>query len=155
MKKSEPKPIPQKPLKARDKLEAYGMDQICEHIRLGKSLDYCATDIGVSWSTLTLWINENPAKIEQYARAREERAHKLADDMLEVANRSCLTEVFKGEEVVIAINPALVQQNKLIIDTMKWSASKLLPRVYADKIDVTSGGEALGFADYIKQLAQK
>jgi hypothetical protein len=144
-KETKPQEEPKKP-RAREKIEAYGIEQLCENIRIGKSLDYCAKEIGCSWSTLSEWVNEKDVKIDMYARAREERAHKLADDILEVASESCLTETFKGEELVIELSPAMVARNRLRVDTMKWAAAKLLPKVYSDKLDLTSGGEKLQFA---------
>lgn len=36
-----------------------------------------------------------------------------------------------------------VQAVKLEIDTMKWYTTKIAPRIFGDKVDVTSGGEKL------------
>ena len=34
-------------------------------------------------------------------------------------------------------------ERRLIVDTKKWLLTKLMPKTYGDKFDVTSGGEAL------------
>ena len=60
-----------------------------------------------------------------YARAREAQADYMADIML--AEARC-----GGEEDV--------QRARLIVDTMKWTAAKLRPRVYGDKLDIKHTG---------------
>lgn len=154
--KKETKPVeePKKP-RARDKIEAYGIERVCENIRTGKSMDYCAKEIGVSWMTLSAWVNENDVKIGMYARAREERAHFYADAIVSVAEENCLTEVFKGEEVTVELSPAMVARNRLRVDSLKWIASKMLPKVYGDKVDLTTGGDKLQFAPIVMPALDK
>ena len=41
-------------------------------------------------------------------------------------------------------DPAEVGKTRLIWDHERWEASKLLPRKYGDKIDITSKGEQIG-----------
>ena len=36
-----------------------------------------------------------------------------------------------------------VQRDRLLADTVKFYIAKILPKVYGEKIDVTSGGEAI------------
>jgi hypothetical protein len=139
----------EKPKSAQEKLRDYGIERICAQISDAVAQRTVAAEIGVSWSTMTDWVNADPTKIEQYARAREAMAHKMADEIHAVAGESCLIETYKGEEVVLALCPAMVARNRLRVDALKWSASKLLPRIYGDKIDMTSGGEKLTFAPII------
>lgn len=42
-----------------------------------------------------------------------------------------LAESRKGDDV---------QRARLIVDTMKWTASKLKPKVYGDRIDIKHAG---------------
>ncbi len=137
------------PPSAQDKLNAYGIDRICAQIAEAVAQRTVAADIGVSWATMTDWVNSDPTRIEQYARAREAMAHKFAEDIHSVAGESCLVEVYKGEEVTVELSAAMVARNRLRVDAMKWSASKLLPKLYGDKIDVTSDGKAITFAPII------
>lgn len=91
-------------------------DEICDYIANGPSLrSYVLQPGKPSRTTIYKWLAENPAFADQYARAREDQAESHADEMLDVA---------RSEE-----DPA---RARLIIDTMKWTASKLKPRKYGD-----------------------
>jgi hypothetical protein len=56
-------------------------------------------------------------------RAREAQADALVDEMLEVARQAVHAKT--SEEV---------QGYKLLVDTLKWRASKMKPRSYGDKL---------------------
>jgi len=58
-----------------------------------------------------------------YARAREDAADTLADEIRELAK-----QVQKGE-----LEP---NAGRVAIDALKWSASKLKPRAYGDRSQV-------------------
>jgi hypothetical protein len=78
------------------------------------------------------WLTENPTLGKQYAYAREVRSHALFDDLLIIAN---------GDKANDSI--CQVQRDRLRADTIKFYISKILPKVYGEKIDVTSNGEAI------------
>ena len=61
-----------------------------------------------------------------YARAREEAADALADEALEVARGSV---------------PERAASDRLLVDTLKWTAAKRRPREYGDKVDLTNNGK--------------
>ena len=50
-----------------------------------------------------------------------------------------------AEDIIDISNDETLDPNdkRIRIDTRKWLLSKLLPKTYGDKLDVTSGGEAL------------
>ena len=62
----------------------------------------------------------------QYARAREVGYHKMADDLLDIAD---------GE----VTEPGQVARDRLRTDSRKWLLSKALPKVYGDKLAI--GGD--------------
>lgn len=102
-------------------------DVICERITLGESLRKITRDKKMpSISTVMKWRRENEEFSKQYARAKEEQAETFEEMMLEIA---------KSEEDVA--------RARLIVDTMKWTSSKLKPKKYGNQIDVTSDGKAL------------
>ena len=41
------------------------------------------------------------------------------------------------------MNSEYVQRSRIRIDTRKWIASKLKPKKYGDKVDVTTDGEKI------------
>ena len=84
-----------------------------------------------SVATFFSWLNFDPNLKAIYTHAREVKAHALIDEALKVAKGS-------GEDTVCK-----VQRDRLYSDRLIYAAAKYLPGVYGDKVDVTSGGEAL------------
>ena len=79
------------------------------------------------------WINNDPVKAGVYKYAREVLAHKLFDRLIDIAEGDKETP-----DTVVK-----VQRDRLLADTVKFYIAKILPKVYGEKIDVTSGGEAI------------
>ena len=108
-------------------------DQVLEVIRLieeeGKSENAACKKVGVNRMTFRAAAFKMDAASE-YARAYE----ALATDQIEKMEVA-ITDMRKG-----TIDP---QMARVEIDARKWFASKLLPRRYGDKLDLTSGGEKL------------
>ncbi len=103
-------------------------NKVCERIARGESLVDITRDAKMpNYSTITRWLvkDEGGAACAMYARAREAQADYMADVMLAEARSG-------GEDDV--------QRARLIVDTMKWTAAKLRPRVYGDKLDVKHTG---------------
>lgn len=72
-------------------------------------------------STVQKWLAEDDNFSAQYARACEARTEHMVDEMLEIADDA-------------AIDP---QDKRVRIDTRKWLATKLLPKKYGDKVEVS------------------
>lgn len=99
-------------------------DAICEEIVKGKSLRaICAADDMPAVSTIFKWMNDFPSFSEQYARAKDEQAELLADEIISIAD----TE-------------ADSQKARVRIDARKWVASKLKPKKYGDKTQLEHSG---------------
>jgi hypothetical protein len=94
-----------------------------------KSLRTVAKEVGVETKTILNWINDYPDFLLQYARAKEEQADYLVEDMLDISEHT--------EEDHTAFTGAnVVQRDRLRIETRKWIASKLKPKKYGDKLDI-------------------
>jgi hypothetical protein len=74
----------------------------------------------------------------QYARARETGYHKMADDLLHIADdNSCDTRtVFRDDEEIEVADTDVIARARLRVDTRKWLLSKALPKVYGEKSTV-------------------
>lgn len=100
-------------------------------------------------SMIMRWLNNPDEKYnlfrEQYARAREEQAEFLAEEMIEIADDSSQDDLEidtpKGKQTIE--NKEWTNRSRLRVDTRKWIASKLKPKKFGDKIDVTSKGESI------------
>jgi len=111
-------------------------DTICERLANGESLvTICKDDTMPSRTAVHEWLNEKSPVFKQdflnnYARAREDQADYKADEIEDIADK-----VLSGE-----VRPDAA---RVAIDAKKWTASKLRPKRYGDKIDMTSGGDKI------------
>jgi hypothetical protein len=94
-----------------------------------------------STDTVYAWLvdDDTHSFADKYARARISQASHMFDGLLEIADLSS-TEIVGGEDKA---DNARVQARRLQVDTRKWYLSKVLPKLYGDKLDLTSGGEKL------------
>jgi hypothetical protein len=120
-------------------------DKICELISTSnKGLRSVCKEVGVSTITVLSWLNDENKKdfLIQYARAKEEQADFLAEEILEIADdakRDTIT-VEKGGKLVEVENTEWVNRSKLRVDARKWIAAKLKPKKYGDKIQQELSG---------------
>lgn len=124
-------------------------DYICEQIADGKSLrSICDADGMPNRGTVFRWLAESEASDKifshQYARARQTQADVLFEEILDIADEQ-VTMVKKnkhqpgaeeGEEVEVVFDPTAVQRNRLRVDSRKWMAGKLRPKVYGEKLEL-------------------
>jgi len=106
-------------------------DEICARITEGQSLrKICRDDHMPSLATIFNWLRVQPIFLEQYTRAKENQADTNAEDIQEL-----IEEVRTG-----VLDP---QAARVAGDLLKWSSSKLKPKKYGDKLDLTSDGKQL------------
>lgn len=121
-------------------------DAICEQLALGVSLrSVCKQEDMPSIATVFKWMRTNEEFLKQYARAKQESADAMAEEVLDIADNSANDYMDKqfGETKVRVVDQENIQRSRLRVDTRKWLMSKMKPKKYADKIDVTSGGETI------------
>lgn len=105
-----------------------------EVIRLmstGLSLRKSCIQAEIPASSFLSVIDGSPDLIEQYTRARQALLDKMADEILELADAP-VPVLDNG-----ATDNALVRQRQLQVDTRKWFLSKLAPKIYGDRLDVS------------------
>lgn len=114
-------------------------DRICEQLADGKSLrTVCLADDMPDKRSVFRWLRIHEEFSHQYARAKEESADALSDEMLDIADdgsNDWMASSDGGQDY----NGDHVQRARLRIDTRKWIASKLKPKKYGDKLEV--GGD--------------
>lgn len=81
-----------------------------------------------SIATVQQWLKNNAQFSAAYAYAKQQQLETLAEDIIDISRDASLDP-----------NDKRVQ-----IDALKWLLSKLIPKTYGDKLDVTSDGQALG-----------
>lgn len=119
-------------------------DKICEGLADGRSLRSICLDVDMpSQSMVFRWLaDERYASFrERYARAREAQADALFDEAIDIADDGSNDWMERRREdgsVDEVVNHEHISRSKLRIETRKWMTGKLRPKVYGDKIDLTS-----------------
>lgn len=122
-------------------------DDICEKLATGQSLrSVCRAEDMPCAASVFKWLRTHPDFAEQYTRAKQESADALAEDLLEIAddgtNDWMDVEYGKGNTKRV-IDKEAVQRSHIRIETRKWLMSKMKPKKYGDKLDLTTLGNAL------------
>lgn len=94
------------------------VNNICDLITDGDSLRKACEEIGTSLKVFYQWINDDEIKSNQYAQACQNRADKLAEEILSISDQ----------------NFTDVQRDRLRVDSRKWIASKMYPKKYGDRL---------------------
>ncbi len=115
-------------------------DIVCKELSQGKSLrKVCLDDNLPSAATIFNWLAKNKEFLEQYTRAKESSSEALNEMLMDIGDQA----IEHAESTDTKVSGAIVQAYKLKADNMKWYMSKVKPKKYGDKVDVTSGGEAI------------
>ncbi len=87
------------------------------------------------------WVAKDKTLSDHYAKVMELRSDILFDEILEIAddttNDSIYTET--GEK----INSEWINRSRLRVDARKWILSKMNPKKYGDKTDITTNGKEI------------
>lgn len=120
-------------------------EKICNEIEKGSALrNILKVENMPSTSTFYKWLDEDEIKSKQYARATEIRADIIFDDILNIADQND-NDTFINDEGKEVVNNDVIQRSRLKIDARKWILSKLNPKKFGDKTDITTNGKELSF----------
>jgi hypothetical protein len=121
-------------------------DSILDAIEEGKSLRKTLKEIGPSSKTFYEWLDADAEKIKRYARACDDRAEALLDEMLDIVDETDkdIMQMEVGDGITVEkVNHEAIQRSRLRYDARRWLVSKLNPKKYGDKLDVTTDGQKL------------
>ena len=117
--------------------------QICDRIATGESLRKICREEGYpSASAVVQWVmddKDNCAK--QYGKAREIQAHLMVEELFNIVDDDSGDVLFIKEDGTKVINKEFVARSRLKFDARRWSISKVLPKIYGDKLDLNHGGK--------------
>ena len=120
-------------------------DKICARLESGESLNaICQDDDMPSESCVRRWASEDYKGFSaKYTRARELGYLRLADELLDIADDGRNDWMLRrGEEDAgWTANGEHLQRSRLRVDTRKWLLSKMLPKVFGDKIEHAASAE--------------
>ena len=125
---------------------------LCDMASRGERRVDIAKAIGVSHMTLARWLiqDELPEVKDAYLKAKQAYANDLAEDVMRQANAPLHDDP--------KLANAEIQRRRLIVDTSKWVASKLLPKVYGDNLHINhahSGEIKISPLAQLRQLESK
>jgi len=113
---------------------------ICIRIAEGESLRQILRGEGMPvQSAVYEWLLRHPEFAEKYTRAREEQADTLADEIIDIADEQPEIVVVTdktGKVIEHKLDGAFLQWQKNRIEARKWTAMKLKPRKYGDRVAV-------------------
>lgn len=115
-------------------------DKICARLAMGESLrTVCKMEEMPSLQTIFNWFRTKEGFVGQYARAKEESTDAKLEEMEDIGDMAILAAHAADPKAANAV----VSGYKLKADNIKWTMSKLKPKKYGDKVDLTSDGKAI------------
>lgn len=121
---------------------------ICSRIADGESLKaICAPDEMPDKATVYRWLAVNSEFRDLYARAREDQADTLADEILEISDdgtNDWMQRNHGEDDPGWVVNGEHIQRSRLRVDARKWIAAKLKPRKYGEFARTELTGEGGG-----------
>ena len=116
-------------------------NEICARLAAGESLNAICKDAHLPDEvTVRNWDRDNREGFSaNYARARETQYWRHAEQIIEIADDGSNDWMERNDpkNPGFELNGEHVQRSKLRVDARKWVLSKLLPKTFGDKIDVT------------------
>lgn len=117
-------------------------DLVLQRLAEGLSLRKAAEAADTSAQSVLRWKAADEAFAEQYARARETGYLLRADEIYDIANTPMIGEVRTvkpdgSEEIKYA---DMIEHRRFMVDARKWELSKMLPKVFGDKVEVSHVG---------------
>ena len=122
------------------------VNEVCGRILSGEAVRNIMKDSTLpDFSTLLEWVSVDEIKSKQYARAMEIRGELLFEEMLEIADTTEEGTVIETDDQgrIKERVGDMLGHRRLRVDTRKWYLSKLNPKKFGDKTDLTSGGEKI------------
>lgn len=93
------------------------------------------------------WIDSDENLAIQYVRACEDRADKIFEEILDIADETSNDVVQMDIDGIIVerTNHEVIQRSRLRVDARKWMLGKMQPKKYGDSssLDITSKGDKI------------
>ena len=138
-----------KSIRKRGRRTRYAVElakQICERLAEGETLRrICRSEGMPPRRTVRRWADDEKHPFSaQYARAREEGYHLMAEEILDIVD-DALNDWVEREgpdgKMRKVFDHEHVQRSRLRAEARKWLLSKALPKVYGDRIEHKHAGK--------------
>lgn len=81
-------------------------------------------------STIRLWKLVHPEFSTQYIKAKQEQVTNFAEDIIDIADNG--SKDYELTDDGFKLDNEHIQRSRLRVDTRKWYASKLAPKIFGD-----------------------
>lgn len=134
--------------------------ELCSYLASGISLNSTCRKKGMpSKNTVFRWLSLSNEELwrddfrDQYARAKQESADMMAEEILDISNtpskgkvtttRTTTDKDGNSVTVVEVREDDRLGHRRLQVDTRKFLMAKMKPKIYGDKMDLTTDGEKI------------
>lgn len=112
---------------------------VCERLMGGQSLRTICADEGMpGMTTVFRWLQSNDAFRKQYTLARQVQAEVMVDEIISISDDGS-NDTYETENGP-AVNTDVIARSRLRVDSRKWFASKLAPKIYGDRVSHEHAG---------------
>ena len=87
------------------------------------------------------WLRLHDAFSQLYARAKEDQADTLADEIQDISDERPMMTIVTDDETIEKLDAVGINRNRLRVDARKWIAAKLKPRKYGDRQIIAGDAE--------------
>jgi hypothetical protein len=91
------------------------------------------------------WLRKHEEFRRLYMQAKESQIEALIDDILDISDEGTNDIIVRtnkdGEEYEVC-NNEFVRRSQLRVDSRKWLATKLCPKIYGDKVEKNTSAES-------------
>lgn len=119
--------------------------ELMERLAAGETLkQICESDDKYPCShTVRKWVIDNVNGCSsRYTRAREMGMHEMVDETIVISDDSSNDTMIvrRGDKDVKVANNEWINRSRLRVDTRKWLASKIIPKIYGDRVQTEITG---------------
>lgn len=110
------------------------IDEICDAIATSDKGIHDLKEENPHWPSVSgffLWLSKYPEAKEAYKLAKIAQIDVLIDEIIKLSDT---THSYHDEAGNVRYDAAFTAAQRLKVDTRKWLACKLVPKVYGDKV---------------------
>jgi len=134
------------------------VETICNRVIEEKiSFNKAIESSDISYVTFFNWMIKSIELKEIYNYARDFRSDVLFEEIIEIADNTEIGEVTMNKPSGIEIKTGdMTDHRRLKIDARKWVVSKMQPKKYGDKLDITTDQkQTIKYCNVSKQFPDK
>ena len=130
-------------LSLEEKIKRFNL--VLDYMLEGMSVKKACEKAVINYNSFFNLINKSDSDkdlVNAYARAREYRCEILAEDIIDIADDGT-NDYYEDENGNIKTDHENINRSRLRVDARKWILSKISPKKYGNKIDLTTNGEQI------------